>query len=191
MVSVSRVAGARRTRARHVHPVLGLRPAAAGPSACSPRSPGSSTGSSLVRHRDDPARVAVDDRDRAAPVALSREAPVAQAVVDREPAAALGRELLDDRAAALGRGQAVELGRVDEQLALGVLDVRRAPRRRRRRRPHDLADRQVECRREVEVALVVRRHGHDRARPVVDQDVVGDEDGSRSPFTGLTAWSPV
>ena len=41
----------------------------------------------------------------------------------------------------------------------------------------DLADRQVECLREVEVALVVRGHGHDRAGAVVHEDVVGDEHG--------------
>ena len=78
--------------------------------------------------------------------------------------------------AALGRRQAVELRRVDEHLALGVLDVRHALVDLAVRRPHDLADRELERRREVEVALVVRRHGHDRARPVVRQDVVGDVD---------------
>jgi len=34
------------------------------------------------RHRHDAAGLAVDDRDRAAPVALARDAPVAQAVID-------------------------------------------------------------------------------------------------------------
>ena len=50
-------------------------------------SSGSLTGRSGRRHRHDAARLAVDDRDRAAPVALARDAPVAQAVVDL----ALGR----------------------------------------------------------------------------------------------------
>ena len=36
----------------------------------------------LGRHRHDAAGLAMDDRDRAAPVALARDAPVAQAVVD-------------------------------------------------------------------------------------------------------------
>jgi hypothetical protein len=44
-------------------------------------------------------------------------------------------------------------------------------------RLHDLANREVERLREVEVALVVRGHGHDRARPVVGEHVVGDVDG--------------
>ena len=39
----------------------------------------------------------------------------------------------------------------------------------------DWADRQVERLREVEVALVVRRHRHDRARAVLHQHVVRDE----------------
>ncbi len=48
----------------------------------------------LVGHRDDAVGVAVDDRDRAAPVALAGEQPVAKAVVDRgmaESRAARGR----------------------------------------------------------------------------------------------------
>jgi hypothetical protein len=40
------------------------------------------TGRSGVGHRHDAAGVAMDDRDRAAPVALARDAPVAQAEVD-------------------------------------------------------------------------------------------------------------
>ena len=43
----------------------------------------------VLGHRDDAAALAVDDRDRAAPVALAREQPVAQPVVDGELAAAL------------------------------------------------------------------------------------------------------
>ena len=41
---------------------------------------------------------------------------------------------------------------------------------------HDLPDREIERRREFEVALVVRRDGHDRPGPVVGQDVVRDVD---------------
>ena len=67
--------------------------AAGRPSACSPRSPGGRPQLAL-RHRDDAGGRVVDDRDRAAPgAALSPEAPVAQAEVDREAAPALGGEL--------------------------------------------------------------------------------------------------
>ena len=40
---------------------------------------------------------------------------------------------------------------------------------------HDAPDRQAERRREVVVALVMRRHGHDRSGAVLHQHVVGDE----------------
>src|SRR5207249_30548 len=42
----------------------------------------------LFRHRDDPARAAMDDRDRATPIALPRNAPVAQPIGGRPLAAA-------------------------------------------------------------------------------------------------------
>ena len=52
-------------------------------------------------NRDGPVLVAVDDRDRAAPVALSREAPVAEAEADRLLATTTTGEPLDDCALAL------------------------------------------------------------------------------------------
>ena len=76
-----------------------------------------------------------------------------------------------------GAGRPSNSAGVDEHLALRVLDVRDALVDLAVRRPHDLADREVERRREVEVALVVRGHGHDRARPVVGEHVVGDVHG--------------
>ena len=83
-----------------------------------------------------------------------------------------GGDLLDR----LGRGEAVELAGVDQDLVLGVLDVGARPTLLGVGRLDDLADRQVERLGEVEVALVVRGHGHDRAGAVLHQHVVGDED---------------
>ena len=123
IVSVSRCAGPPQRRARDVHPVLGLRERRLA-LRLEVLDVGQQHGQLVVRHRDDPADVAVDDRDRAAPVALPREAPVPQPEVDGEPAASLGLEPLDDPAAALGRRQPVELAGVDECLVLGVRDVR-------------------------------------------------------------------
>ena len=79
IVSVSRRAVAAAARARHAHPVLGLRQRrlALRLVVLDVRQEDREL---VVGHRDDAARVAVDDRDRAAPVALPREAPVAQAV---------------------------------------------------------------------------------------------------------------
>ncbi len=62
----------------------------------------------LVGHRHHPALIAVDDRDRRAPVALARDQPVAQAVVDGGFAAALGGEPGDDLLVGLAVALAVE-----------------------------------------------------------------------------------
>ena len=130
----------------------------------------------LVGHRDDPALVAVDDRDRRPPVALARDQPVAQAVVDRRLAAALGLEPGDDLLVGLAVVLAVEAAGVDH---------------RRRRRgtagprssraasgslalDHPL-HRQLELLGEFVVAAVVAGHRHDRPGPVLHQHVVGDE----------------
>ena len=96
----------------------------------------------------------------AAPVALPREAPVAEPVVDRRLPLAVGAQRLDDRALRLVRRLPVELAGVDQDPV--VADHRH--------------DRQVELLRELVVALVVRRHGHDRARAVLHQHVVRDPD---------------
>ena len=124
----------------------------------------------VVGHGDDPAALAVDDRDRAAPVALAREQPVAQAVVDRDVALALAIQPPDDRLQGLAVGQPVELGvgvhqRPVARVGLG-LDVLAAA--------DHLADGQVELARELVVTRVVGGDGHDRAGAVLHEHVVGD-----------------
>ena len=57
----------------------------------------------VLGHRDDAAALAVDERDRTAPVALARHAPVAQAVVDRRLTTAFPFQRGDDRARTLVR----------------------------------------------------------------------------------------
>ena len=47
-------------------------------------------------------------------------------------------------------------------------------------------DGQVVLARELEVALVAARHGHDRTGAVIAHDVVGHPHGTFSPFTGFT-----
>ena len=54
----------------------------------------------------------------------------------------------------------------------------------------DLHDGQVELLGELEVALVVRRHGHDRAGAVVHQDVVGDPDRDPGVVDGVDRVEP-
>ena len=109
----------------------------------------------------------MEDRDRAAPVALAREQPVAQPVVDRAVAAALAVEPLDDRGERLAVLHPVEarVGVHDRPVA-GVRELLAAA--------DDAADLQPVPRRELEVALVVPGDGHDRAGPVLHQHVVGD-----------------
>ena len=136
----------------------------------------------LRRHRHDAALLAMDDRDRAAPVALPRDAPVAQAEVDlalrhRRVAARLRFQplrhfvfrLLDGHAveeARVDHGAVAVIGRVGDDEALRVL-ARRADHR------HVAEAVFVD---EIEVALVVRRAAEDRAGAVFHQDEVRDVD---------------
>ena len=137
-------------------------------------------GQVLVRDGHRSAVVAIDDRDRAAPVALARERPVPQPVADRRAPAAVRPQPVDDPGCSLGRRQSAELARVDEPLALGVrgegafrlvgaavggLD--------------DAHHRQPVPLRKREVTLVVGGHGHDRAGAVLHQHVVRDPDRDR------------
>ena len=112
----------------------------------------------VVRDRHQTTVLAVDDRDRAAPVALARDQPVAQPEVDRLVTAALALQPGDDRPLALHRGQPVEFTRVDQVFVVGVaheglpgLGLGAVA------RGDDLADGQPERLREVVIALVVGR----------------------------------
>ena len=131
-----------------------------------------------LRHRDCPTSPTMDDRDRTAPVALAGEPPVAQAEADREPRRMLLLQPLDDRAAAFRRGHPGELPRVHQPLVLGMRDERPLARdvRLLTLRNDDRLHRYVELLGEGEVPLVVRRHRHDRPRPVLHQHVVGNPD---------------
>ena len=118
----------------------------------------------------------MDDRDRAAPVALPRDQPVAQAKADGRSGAAACVQRLDDPALSLGRGEAGELARVDERLVLGVRRERAHLGRLTARRDDHRRHRQPVLHRELVVALVVGGHGHDRSGPVLHQHVIGDPD---------------
>ena len=133
-------------------------------------------------HGNDAAGLAVNDRDRAAPVALARNAPVAQLEIDlplRLRAIAQCRSLKTPRDLFLGRGDrhSVEEPRIDHRSLAVVGDVINFERHgidpgraddRRRAQPVDID--------EVEVALVVRGTAEDRARAVIHQNEVRDID---------------
>ena len=124
-----------------------------------------------------PSRLAVDDRDRRAPVALAADQPVAQAVGDRRLGpAALGQPGDDRRAALVGRHPA-EPAAVDEDL-VAAWAMKRRPSARRRPRPAAATTRRIGRPNFARTRSRARRgrDGHDRARPVAGQDVVGDED---------------
>ena len=126
-----------------------------------------------------PSRLAVDDGDGRAPVALPAEQPVAQPIGDLGLGAAGLGQLGHDRLAALvgraGRRTAPLLTRCSSAawamnaVVHGIVGGDAGGR-------DDPADRQPELLGEREVALVVRGHGHDRAGAVAGQHVVGDED---------------
>src|SRR5918995_228691 len=124
---------------------------------------------------DDAALVAEDYGDRSSPVALAADQPVVKPVGDRSLSGAAllepGRHLL----LALGARGAVEPTRVDHRALAGVglYEIFAVP-IRRRYHGSDL-DAVLPC--ELEVSLVVAWDGHDRARTVAHQDVVGDVDG--------------
>src|SRR5437899_13047933 len=75
------------------------------------------------RHRNDAARWTVDDRDRTTPIALARDAPVAQAIDDRPLAGAVRFEALADAALGVGDAEAVEEIRVEDRAVLDIGDV--------------------------------------------------------------------
>ena len=127
----------------------------------------------------------MDDRDRAAPIALARNAPIAQLVVDLGPRLrpVAERLRLQPPRDLVTRGldrHPVEEARIDHRSVAVIgdfvddetrgIDARRADHRRRA----EAVD--VD---EIEVALVVRGAAEDRARAVIHQDEIGDIDRQR------------
>jgi hypothetical protein len=117
----------------------------------------------------------VDHRDGRAPVPLPRDTPVLQPVLDRPAAdpSRLGR-CRHPRPRDIG-SHARELVGID---ALTVLSERLGERRvvcgLASDRLHDNMDRQPVLARELEVALVVRGHRHDRAGAITTEHEVRD-----------------
>ncbi len=136
----------------------------------------------------DRTRVVVDDRERLTPVALPAEQPVAQLVRDRGLPDLGALQPFGDDALGLGDAQPVERYLLVRRVLCDTVgNIRLRPRSRVVRvgvvlgqpvvvRTDDGDDRQFELAGELEVALVVRGHGHDRTGAVTHQHVVGDED---------------
>ena len=117
---------------------------------------------------------AMHDRDRCTPRALARDQPVAQAVVDGRPPLALLLEVGGDAPLRLLPRESVVGAGVHRR---AVARVRLGHRGGVEHRPvlgcDDEPDLDALLTREVEVALVVPGHGHDRAGAVVHEHVVG------------------
>ncbi len=145
----------------------------------------------LRRNRDDAAGLAMDDRDRAAPIALARNSPVAQLEIDLPaPLRPIAQRLRLEPARDFLLGgldrQAVEETRIDQDAVAVIGDPVDRERSRidagraddgRRAEPVDVD--------EIEVALVVRRAAENRARAVIHQDEIGDVD-RQPPFPRRT-----
>ena len=134
-------------------------------------------GQVVLGHRHDAAIGAMDDRDRTAPIALARHAPVAQPVGDRSLAAARLFEPLADRPLRGGDREPVHEVRVEEGAVLdksGIAD--REMRRVLARRQHHGNDRQPVFAGEIEIALIVRRAAENRAGAVFHQHEIRDID---------------
>ncbi|MGY3454666.1 hypothetical protein ACVWW5_000116 [Bradyrhizobium sp. LM3.4] len=135
-----------------------------------------------VRHRHHIAFGAVDDRNRAAPVALARNAPVTQAEVhlalaDRRVAAQLGFETLRHVVLGLIDGHAVEEARIDHAAVTiigGVGDDERFRILVLGAHHRNVAETVLVD--EVEIALVMRGAAEDGAGAVFHQHEVGDID---------------
>ncbi len=142
-------------------------------------------GQILVGHGNGAALLAMDDRDRAAPVALTRDAPVAQAVVHLARADRLLGELGLFQAVrrfleGLFGAEPVEERRIDHRaVAVEGLVLDGEGRGVFARRQDHRPERQIVLAGEIEVALVAGRAAEDGARAVVHQDEVGDVDGQR------------
>ena len=123
----------------------------------------------------------MDDRDRAAPVALARDAPVAQPELNLLFAQAFSGEIGSNRINGLIMGHAIVFAGIDAY-AVFIVGIPLSPgiggegfvcyldR---------LPDRKTILPGKSEITFVMRRHGHHRAFAVAHQHVVADPDRHR------------
>src|SRR5690606_26425623 len=129
----------------------------------------------LLRHWHHAAGAAVDERDRGTPVALPADAPVAQAPYRPARAPAFAFRAVDHRALGFGDAHPVDEVRIDQHAVAGFRFFERRIGRFGRGANH-AHDRQAVLGREIEIALVVAGHRHDRASAVFHQHEVRDVD---------------
>ena len=142
----------------------------------------------VLGDRHGAALVAVDDRDRRAPVALARDQPVAHPVLDGPAAPTLLLDVVGHPLLALAARQAVEPAGVHLRpvVHVGLGQLPAVPVRRR----DDDPDGQIVLRGKLEVALIVRRDPHHDAGAVCEQDIVADQDGHAVPVQPVDRVGP-
>ena len=119
---------------------------------------------------------AMDEGDRRAPITLARHAPVAQAPYSLSRAAPLGFDPADDFGLGLGHAHAVEEIGIDAD-AIARLGLGQRGISLNGAGGNHAGDRQAIFGGEFEIALVMPRHRHHRARAVFHQHEIGDVDG--------------
>ena len=135
-----------------------------------------SKGKILERHCPQLTVRTMKDRDRLAPVALTREEPVTKLVCDRPFACTVEFEPSDGRAFGVLYVQPIEEATVHGRPLTGVRITFEVG-----GRLHGSDDRQIERLSELPVADILAGYGHDRTCAVSHEDVVGDEDGDVLP----------
>ena len=125
-----------------------------------------------ARHRNGAAIGAMDHRDRATPVALARNAPIAQPEVHLPRAAPLLDKLRDDLLARRGGAQPVKIARIEHDAIARIGCVGDVKCRIRIRRTHDRAHGQVIFPGKIQIALIVRRTRENRAGAIAHQNKI-------------------
>ncbi len=142
----------------------------------------------LLGHGNGAADLAVDDRDRATPIALAGNAPVAQAVVDLHlalgaPVDGAIREVSGDHFLGLVDGEPVEEAGIEDVAAVHIgfgadFEAGRISAGGQNYR----RDREAVLAGQIQVALVMGRAAEDGAGAIVHENEVGDVDGERCPL---------
>ena len=133
---------------------------------------------------NDAACIAMDEGDRRAPIALPRYAPVTQTPDGGALAAALCLDPRDHFALGIGNAHPVKEIGIDDHPVIGIRFCQRRIGLFHRRCNH-ARDWQAVFGCEIEIALVVSGHRHDRAGAVIHQHEIGDEDRQIGPGEGV------
>jgi hypothetical protein len=119
-----------------------------------------------------------DNRERLAPITLPAEQPVAQLEVDRSFAEFFGFEPAGDFLFRVGCRQTGDGNFRSGRIHRSAIVHKPVPIGFRIGRLDDLNNWQIEFGGKLEVACVVRWHGHDGAGTVAGEDVIRDPDGN-------------